>query len=332
MFESASEGGDPFFGVSSVDEAVELRENGIEDDILILGYTPPEHFGKLVRYGLIQSLVSNAYAHKLEEYAAAGNATIRAHAKLDTGMNRTGIIYQPDHKHFDELKDVYHLDHIRVEGIFSHFPVSDDLNEDAVAFTKRQIELFDEAIERLKAENIDPGARHIQNSYGILNYMDLGYDYCRPGLLYMGVTSDDEVEIQSAPDFIPILSIYANVSVVKWLKPGETVSYGRHFKAEKPTKVATVSIGYADGLPRILSNQGLKVRVNGVLCELIGNICMDQCMVDVTDVENVQEGDVVCFIGEGLTVDRITRAAHTINNETLTSIAARMPRLEKRNK
>ncbi|GJM56683.1 alanine racemase [uncultured Dubosiella sp.] len=321
-----------FFGVSSVDEAVELRENGIEDDILILGYTPPEHFGKLVRYGLIQSLVSNAYAHKLEEYAAAGNATIRAHAKLDTGMNRTGIIYQPDHKHFDELKDVYHLDHIRVEGIFSHFPVSDDLNEDAVAFTKRQIELFDEAIERLKAENIDPGARHIQNSYGILNYMDLGYDYCRPGLLYMGVTSDDEVEIQSAPDFIPILSIYANVSVVKWLKPGETVSYGRHFKAEKPTKVATVSIGYADGLPRILSNQGLKVRVNGVLCELIGNICMDQCMVDVTDVENVQEGDVVCFIGEGLTVDRITRAAHTINNETLTSIAARMPRLEKRNK
>ncbi|HAM30492.1 MAG TPA: alanine racemase [Erysipelotrichaceae bacterium] len=321
-----------FFGVSSVDEAVELRENGIEDDILILGYTPPEHFGKLVRYGLIQSLVSNAYAHKLEEYAAAGNVTIRAHAKLDTGMNRTGIIYQPDHKHFDELKDVYHLDHIRVEGIFSHFPVSDDLNEDAVAFTKRQIELFDEAIERLKAENIDPGARHIQNSYGILNYMDLGYDYCRPGLLYMGVTSDDEVEIQSAPDFIPILSIYANVSVVKWLKPGETVSYGRHFKAEKPTKVATVSIGYADGLPRILSNQGLKVRVNGVLCELIGNICMDQCMVDVTDVENVQEGDVVCFIGEGLTVDRITRAAHTINNETLTSIAARMPRLEKRNK
>ncbi len=321
-----------FFGVSSVDEAVELRENGIEDDILILGYTPPEHFGKLVRYGLIQSLVSNAYAHKLEEYAAAGNATIRAHVKLDTGMNRTGIIYQPDHKHFDELKDVYHLDHIRVEGIFSHFPVSDDLNEDAVAFTKRQIELFDEAIERLKAENIDPGARHIQNSYGILNYMDLGYDYCRPGLLYMGVTSDDEVEIQSAPDFIPILSIYANVSVVKWLKPGETVSYGRHFKAEKPTKVATVSIGYADGLPRILSNQGLKVRVNGVLCELIGNICMDQCMVDVTDVENVQEGDVVCFIGEGLTVDRITRAAHTINNETLTSIAARMPRLEKRNK
>lgn len=321
-----------FFGVSSVDEAVELRENGIEDDILILGYTPPEHFGKLVRYGLIQSLVSNAYAHKLEEYAAAGNATIRAHAKLDTGMNRTGIIYQPDHKHFDELKDVYHLDHIRVEGIFSHFPVSDDLNEDAVAFTKRQIELFDEAIERLKAENIDPGARHIQNSYGILNYMDLGYDYCRPGLLYMGVTSDDEVEIQSAPDLIPILSIYANVSVVKWLKPGETVSYGRHFKAEKPTKVATVSIGYADGLPRILSNQGLKVRVNGVLCELIGNICMDQCMVDVTDVENVQEGDVVCFIGEGLTVDRITRAAHTINNETLTSIAARMPRLEKRNK
>ncbi|WP_289117552.1 alanine racemase [uncultured Dubosiella sp.] len=322
------------FGVSSIDEAIELREGGIEADILILGYTPPRHFDKLAEYGLIQSLVSCAYAKKLEQYGEANDVVFRAHAKIDTGMNRTGIVYQPDHKHFDELKDVYRLDHVRVEGIFSHFPVSDDLGEDALSFTKRQIALFDEAVERLRAEGIDPGARHIQNSYGILNYHDLGYDYCRPGLLYMGVTSDDAIEINSAPDFIPILSVWANVSVVKWLKPGETVSYGRHFKAEKPTKIATISIGYADGLPRLVSNQGVQVLVHGVPCPLVGNVCMDQCMVDVTAVENVQEGDVVCLVGEQnghkMTIDRLSRLAHTINNETLSQIAARMPRLKKR--
>lgn len=323
-----------FFGVSSLDEAIELRSGGIHDEILILGYTPPKNFDQLVAYHLIQSLVSLDYAKKLDAFAKEHNTKVRVHAKLDTGMNRTGIVYQPDHQCFEELKEAYTLPNLCVEGIFSHFPVSDDLGEESRQFTQKQIELFDEAINRLKNEGIDPGVRHIQNSYGILNYKDLGYEYCRPGLLYMGVTSDDAIEIESEPDFIPILSIYANVSLVKWLKPGESVSYGRHFIAQKDTKIATVSIGYADGLPRLLSNCGVQVLVNGQLCELVGNICMDQCMIDVSDVENVKEGDVVCFVGEEnghrLTIDRVSRLAKTINNETLTRITARMPRLEKR--
>ena len=110
----------------------------------------------------------------------------------------------------------------------------------------------------------------------------------------MGVTSDDQIPIQTNPDFIPIMSMYANVSLVKWIYPGQSVSYGRHFVAEKPTKVATMSIGYADGLPRLLSNQGFEVLVHGQRCKLIGNLCMDQCMIDVTDVDDVKEGDVVC--------------------------------------
>lgn len=319
-----------FFGVSSVDEAIHLRENGIEESILILGYTPPEHFHYLQEKNLIQSLVSFDYALKLNEYAKANEVTIRAHCKVDTGMCRTGVIYQTQEKNMDAILKEYQLSNIKVEGIFSHFPVSDDLKEESASFTKKQIELFKEVIGNLKEAGIDPGIRHIQNSYGILNYMDLGFDYCRPGLLYMGVTSDDEIEIQSNPDFIPIMSVYANVSLVKWIQEGQTVSYGRHFTATKPTKVVTLSIGYADGLPRILSNRDFKVKIHGQECPVIGNICMDQCMVDVTNVEEVCEGDVATLVGDGLTIDRISRMAKTINNETLCAFASRVPRLKKR--
>ncbi|MFR9255107.1 MAG: alanine racemase C-terminal domain-containing protein, partial [Merdibacter sp.] len=123
-----------------------------------------------------------------------------------------------------------------------------------------------------------------------LNYPQLSYDYVRPGLLYMGVTSDDEIAINTAPDFLPILSLKANVTMVKWLRPGDTVSYGRHFTVERPTKVATVSIGYADGLPRLISNQGIEVLLHGQRVKIIGNICMDQLMLDVTELEQVRRG------------------------------------------
>ena len=226
------------------------------------------------------------------------------------------------------------MENLNVEGIFSHFPVSDCLDTDCKAFTTKQIHLFDEVVDLLKKQGIEPGIRHIQNSYGILNYPELEYEYGRPGLLYMGVTSDDHIQIKTNPDFIPIMSMYANVSLVKWIKPGQSVSYGRHFIATKPTKVATMSIGYADGLPRLLSNQGFEVLVHGKRCKVIGNLCMDQCMIDVTDVEDVKEGDVVCIVGrqgdEVVTIDRISRMAKTINNETLTSISARVPRLKVR--
>lgn len=332
--EALRDWGVDFFGVASVDEALHLRHAGIEEQILILGYTPEEHFHYLVEQDLIQSLCSYDYACKLFAYARANRVHIRAHCKVDTGMNRTGIMYQESEKHMEQILAEYQMSHIDVEGIFSHFPVSDDLDADSQIFTRKQIELFNEVCENLRSHGIDPGLRHIQNSYGILNYGDLGMDYCRPGLLYMGVTSDDAIKITSDPDLKPIMSIYANVSVVKWIQPGMSVSYGRYFQATKPTKVATVSIGYADGLSRLVSNRNFNVLIHGQCAPLIGNICMDQCMIDVTEVENVNEGDVVCIVGhqgeERKTIDEISRLAHTINNETLSAMAARLPRLVKR--
>ncbi len=323
-----------FFGVSSVDEALNLRQAGIKENILILGYTPKEHFHYLHEENIIQSLISIEYARELNEYAKSENICVRCHCKVDTGMCRTGIIYQENDKHMNDIIEEYHLQNLNVEGIFSHFSVSDSLDEECKAFTSKQIQLFDEVIGNLKKEGIEPGIKHIQNSYGILNYPELEYDYCRPGLLYMGVTSDDSVEIQTNPNFIPILSLYANISLVKWIQPNETVSYGRHFTAIKPTKVATMSIGYADGLPRILSNTGHEVLVHGKRCKIIGNLCMDQCMIDVSDVEGVKEGDIVCVVGkqgnEIVTIDEISRKAHSINNETLCAISKRVPRLKVR--
>ncbi len=323
-----------FFGVSSIDEALHLRQAGIQDDILILGYTPQEHWHYLFEENIIQTLCGYDYAKKLNAFAQANDVVIRCHCKIDTGMSRLGFIYQDDKKEFDQIVEAYRMERLCVEGIFSHFPSSDDLNEPNASFTKNQIHLFKDLIENLERAHVVVGKRHIQNSYGILNYGDLGLDYCRPGLLYMGVTQDDSIPIASKPDFHPIMSLYANVSLVKEIDSGVTVSYGRHFTATKPTKIATMSIGYADGLPRALSNQGFEVLVHGVRCPIVGNICMDQCMIDVTNVDDVKEGDVVCIVGkqgnEEVTVDEISRAAKTINNETLTRLTARLPRLKKR--
>ena len=190
-----------FFAVSSVDEGVHLREHGIRSAILILGYTPPEHFHYLHELRLTQTLVDLPFARKLDAYAHAHDCVIEAHVKADTGMSRIGVIVQDHAYHIEEILEMYAMKHVRVTGIFSHFSVSDSHTAEDLAFTKHQIELFERVLADIRAAGFDCGVRHLQNSYGILNYPDLQYDYVRPGLLYMGVTSDDEIPINTAPGF-----------------------------------------------------------------------------------------------------------------------------------
>lgn len=322
-----------YFAVACLQEAEELRQAGIEDPILILGYTPPADFHALKLLDLEQSILSSDYAHKMNQWALDNGTKLKGHIKVDTGMNRTGFLYQDGAKETEAIEEVFEMPGLQVDGIFSHFPVSDDLQEESEQFTEHQMELFDEIIEHLKQKGYNPGLRHIQNSYGILNYQNRGYDYCRPGLLYMGVTSDDSVPIRSNPDFIPILSLKTRVSMIKTIPAGATVSYGRHFTASEPVKVASLAVGYADGLPRLCSNQDLHVLINGHPVPIIGNICMDQCMADITGLDDIREGDVVTVIGEEngqrMTVDEITRLAKTINNETLTRLTKRVIRRAK---
>lgn len=322
-----------FFGVSSIDEAVTLRKGGITQEILILGYTPPEHFSLLNEYDLLQTFVGLEYAQKANAYAKEHQITLRGHVKVDTGMSRIGIICQDQDYNIEDVKAVYRMEHLKVTGIFSHFSVSDDLGEENKSFTAHQITLFERVLHDLKQDGIDPGTRHLQNSYGILNYPELEYDYVRPGLLWMGVTSDDAIEIRTNPDFQPILSWKANVSLVKKIQPGVSVSYGRHYRAKEPRTIATVAMGYADGFPRCVSNQGAHVLIHGQYAQIVGNICMDQMMIDVTDIQNVKEGDIVTVIGQDhelkCSVDELSRLANTINNETLCWISSRVPRIYK---
>lgn len=325
-----------FFGVSSIDEAIVLREAGIEEEILILGYTPPQHFHYLNEYQIIQTFLSLEYAQKCNEYAKKHHQIIRGHVKIDTGMCRLGVVCKDHQYHIEDVIAIYQMEHLSCEGIFSHFSVSDSLDEDCQAYTNHQIELYERVLNDLRKANINYGMTHLQNSYGILNYHHLAYDYVRPGLLFLGVTSDDSIPIASKPHFEPILQLKANVSMVKEVQEGDFVSYGRNYCAKPHDVIATVSIGYADGYPRILSNQHPQVLIHGQRCDIIGNICMDQLMVNVSHLENVKEGDVVTLIGrdgdEMISVDELTRWAHTINNDTFCWFSARVPRIYKKNK
>ena len=324
-----------FFGVSSVDEALVLRVHGIQTNILILGYTPSMHFHYLKEHNLIQTLISYEYAQKLEAYASTEQITIRTHIKVDTGMSRRGVQCKEERWDIEEIKQMYQFEHLQVEGIFSHFSVSDGLDkEDDIVFTTNQIKLYDRVLKELKDSGIQPGLTHIQNSYGIINYPELHYDYVRPGLLYLGVTSDDAVKTNQHPDFQPIMTWKANVTYVKTIEKGSCVSYGRHFTATKPMRIATISCGYADGYPRIVSNLNKEVLLHGQRAKIIGNVCMDQMMIDVSHIEDVREGDDVVLFGyDGdvlLSVDELSRKCHTINNETLCWVSSRVPRLYKK--
>lgn len=322
-----------FFGVSSVDEGITLREGGIQKPILILGYTPPTHFHYVIQYDLLQTFFSLEYAQKADQYCAKHGVKMKGHIKVDTGMSRIGIIAQAHEYHIDDIKAVYHMLHLQVCGIFSHFSVSDGQTDELIAYTVHQKELFDRVINDLKDAGIQPGVRHLQNSYGILNYPKLDYDYARPGLLWMGVTSDNAVAINTAPDFKQVMELKANVSMVKRIEKDVCVSYGRHFKADSPRIIATLAVGYADGYPRNVSNTGSYVLLHGKRAGIVGNICMDQMMIDVTDIEGVKEGDVATLFGyDGdafLPIDEVSRHSGTINNETFCKISARVPRIYK---
>lgn len=323
-----------FFAVSSIDEAVHLRENGITQKILVLGYTPIEHLHYLHELQITQCLLSLAYAQKVSAYAMENNIVIEGHVKVDTGMGRLGIPCLDEQYHIQEVEAVYALPGLMVSGIFSHFSVSDSLDkEDDVTYTTHQITLFEKVLQDLEKAGIAYGVTHIQNSYGCLNYYALPYTYARPGIILLGNTSNDEDRLIKDIDLRPSLSWKANISMVKQVKKGSNIGYGRNFIPEKDSVIATASVGYADGLNRNASHKHAQVLVHGTRCPIVGNICMDQCLIDVTGVANVQEGDVVTLVGEDqqecIKIDELSRLANTINNESFCLLSKRVPRFYK---
>ncbi len=317
--------GADWFAVSNINEAITLREIGIKKPILILGYTPVEMVRELNEHNLSQCVYSIEYAQKLSALAVFYGIKVKAHIKLDTGMSRLGFNCKNDD--LCELNDAIKsasLPNIICEGVFTHFAVSDRTESEEDGFTDKQYSLFIKACDQFKAEGFSDALFHCCNSAGTLLDNDKYLDMVRVGISLYGLSPSSSLILND--NLTPVMDVKSVVSLVKEIGIGDTVSYGRTFKCEKPMKIATITAGYADGYPRLLSNQGY-VYINGHRADIIGRVCMDQMCVDVTDIPNVKMGDEVLLFGKALKVDALADLCNTINYEIICGISPRVPRV-----
>ena len=310
------------FAVATAAEGVLLRRCGVRGSCLVLGYTPISEARTLYRNNLEQLIVDGAHAKALND----AKYRIKVHVAVDTGMHRLGI--EPEN--LDEIESVFQCEYLTVAGIATHLASSDGQKDDDINFTEMQIKNFYETVGALQEKGYDTGKLHIQSSYGIYNYPELQCDYVRAGIMLYGVMGYNS-KTRIKPDLHPVLSLHAGIVQIKWLKAGESVSYGRIYKTDKPTKVAIVSIGYADGVPRTVSGNGGTCIVNGVKVPIIGRVCMDFLMVDVTDVVSVVPGDIATLIGRvgdvEIRCEDLAEAAGTITNDIFTGLSSRVERV-----
>ena len=316
-----------YFATATIEEAVELRENGISAPILILAYVSPSQYGDLVEYDITQTIDSYAQALALEKEAARQNRKAKAHLAVDTGMTRIG--FQVTEHDADEAAKIADLPHIELEGMFTHFSCTDQEDK---TYCSMQMEKYDKMTALLAERGVTIPLRHICNSAGIMEFDDHRFEMVRSGIITYGIYPSEEVKKERL-DLIPALSWKSHVIHVKEVGPGIGVSYGATYVTEKPmTRIATVSAGYADGYPRALSNQGC-VLIHGKKAPIIGRICMDQMMVDVTDIPDVQVEDVVTLVGtdgdETITIEEIANPAARFNYEMLCDISSRVTRVYK---
>ena len=316
-----------YFATATIEEAVELRENGISAPILILGYVSPSQYGDLVEYDITQTIDSYAQALALEKEAARQNRKAKAHLAVDTGMTRIG--FQVTEHDADEAAKIADLPDIELEGMFTHFSCADQEDK---TYCSMQMEKYDKMTALLAERGVTIPLRHICNSAGIMEFDDHRFEMVRSGIITYGIYPSEEVKKERL-DLIPALSWKSHVIHVKEVGPGIGVSYGATYVTEKPmTRIATVSAGYADGYPRALSNQGC-VLIHGKKAPIIGRICMDQMMVDVTDIPDVQVEDVVTLVGtdgdETITIEEIANPAARFDYEMLCDISSRVTRVYK---
>lgn len=293
------------FAVASIDEAIALRHANIKGDILILGYTSPTMVNDLIKYGLTQSIVDFEYAKNIQE--KLDKKRLKVEIQVDTGLHRLGFNYEALAKISEALK----IPEFKVMGIYSHFACADSKDPEAIAFTKTQNQRFQAVLAYLKSEHIYYGKAHLQGSYGFLNYPEFNYDCVRIGMLMYGNDIIQGVYQKYPIDLKPVLSLKSHIIHLNTVKKGEYVSYGHSFKALKTIKIATIGIGYKDGYSKALAKDNF-VYINGKACKIIGGICMDQMMVDVSDVDCAVD-DEVELIGDH-DVTNASLLAYSINS------------------
>ena len=331
VVKSLSEEGCDFFAVSNLEEALQVRGVNGEAGILILGYTPPEYAAVLAVNNISQSLFNLDYAKKLSLEAVKHNLEVPCHIKVDTGMGRLGFVFHDslrDINAVEQAKEAATLPGIYIEGAFTHFSSADEEGE-GENYTAAQYDLFTAFTAALEFEGVHIPYKHCCNSAATVLHPEMHLDMVRPGVILYGLMPSDF--LKGKIDLKPVLSLKSIISMCKELEEGTPVSYGRKFVTDKKMKIATVPVGYADGYPRLLSGKA-QIRVGGKAVPVLGNICMDQCMIDVTGLE-AQEGMTVTVFdndsGSPLSLDALAKTTGTINYEIACGINKRVPRVYK---
>ena len=318
------------FAVSNIEEAMQLRENGIRLPVLILGFTPAGMARELADNNISQAVFSEEYARELSKAAGEQKVNVKIHIKLDTGMSRIGFMYQDierDSDSLEQIKRACSLPGLISEGIFTHFAVSDEAEEGREA-TLRQLECFKDAVGRLKADGCNFDIVHCSNSGAVIDYRQAHFDCVRAGIILYGLSPSQK--LAGRLDIRQAMQIKSVVAQVKTIEAGTPVSYGGTVVSEKKMKIATVPIGYADGYSRSLGNKAY-MTVRGKKAPVIGRVCMDQLMLDVSGIDDVCTGDEVIVIGDGsnntLSFDEMAQMTGTINYELVCLVGKRVPRV-----
>ena len=328
-----AEEGAAWLAVSCLAEALQLRQAGQKLPILILGHVQPEFAAALIEHHITAACYSLPQAKALSAAAVQAGGIVDIHLKADTGMGRIGFPLRTDFaQSIAEMLEVCALPGLHMTGLFQHFAVADDDSTENIAYTEEQYQLFLRTYRALKAAGHEPPLVHCDNSAGVMLHPDWPHGeitapcMARPGIILYGFDPSDEIRFDT---FKPVMKLKTVVSMVKELQPGQSTSYGRRFTAETPTKVATLCTGYADGYPRLLSCGKGIVEVHGTPCPVLGRVCMDQLMVDVTAVPDVQEGDEAILWGGRVSdsAEDIARKTNTISYEVLCGVSRRVPRV-----
>lgn len=322
--------GADFFAVSNIDEGIEIRKSGSKLPIVILGYTPVSEAKNLAEYDISQAVFSLEYAKELSEKCVEEDCICKMHIKVDSGMSRIGFMCQEfprDEYSIEEICEACCLPNLEVEGLFTHFCVSDE-DAEGREFTNKQYENFIHVRDSLKKRGVDISVVHCSNSGAIEDYPETCCDMVRAGIILYGLAPSSK--LADRLDLVPAMTLKTVVAFVKEVQKGATISYGRTFTADKKMKIATVPIGYADGFIRQNAKDGY-MTVNGKKAKIVGRICMDQTMLDVTDIEDVKTGDEVVVFGTGEngepTADSLAENTGTINYETVCLVGKRVPRI-----
>lgn len=310
--------------VSMLDEAIQLRKNGIDVPILILGYTDPKRAEEIIQNEVTQAVFSQDLAAALSDAAVKLNRNVKVHIKIDTGMTRIG--FMPGYSAVKNVVEISKLPKIIIEGLFTHFAAADESDK---SYTYMQFERFMAICNELSRIGVYIPIKHVANSAAIMEFPEMHLDMVRPGIILYGLYPSEEVN-KTRIELKPAMTLKANVILVKEVERTTSISYGRIFTTGRESKIATIPIGYADGYTRLLSNKG-KVLINGEFAPIVGRICMDQCMVDVTDVKSdVNVGDEVVLFGKQggseIKIEDVASCIGMINYELACIVGKRIPR------